>query len=449
MEQLASAFAEVGLICAVLGRPSDSILPAISRSDIVILDWDIEGDEGASTRQLISNMCTSDERRLRMIVIYTAYSQVVQVRESVEETLHSAFNGRHTLVSDSHAIKCGPVTVFVYRKRVDKVEEGTVSERDLPARIVHDFAAEMSGIVPNTGLAAVAAIRENTFRFLGNVSRSYDPGYLWQRIRQTYPSDAEDQLVELIASEFHAILEDADVAHYASLEAVYSWLDKEPLDEYTERFTNEPGQERLRLEQIKQIAKEGVVTIKSAEWQRKYGKMGHDVAGFCDNAEASLKANREFAEWLSVKTHYGSRTPWLSLGSVLAVAEGEGHAYWLCLQPKCDSVRLRTETAQFLLLQLHEGTRKQSDLIIDQCDFEYVSIRYKPEHLKIELFRVDSSEQKVRAVSNGAGFVFEAVGRNYEWITDLRDDVAIEQAQKMGEALARVGRTRSEWQHRS
>ena len=90
-------FAEKGLVCSVLvpGKGEDSVpktVAAARRSDIVVLDWRIHGDNGEITTALIRAILRDDgtgERRLRMLAIYTAEPALDEIVSQLKAELRS------------------------------------------------------------------------------------------------------------------------------------------------------------------------------------------------------------------------------------------------------------------------------------------------------------------------------------------------------------------------
>lgn len=85
-------FASQGLVCAVLRPfPGDSIeketLKAAERSDIVVLDWEMQ-DSGEKATQIIKHLNENDEKgggRLRLIAIYTGHDPLNNVYQSLKK----------------------------------------------------------------------------------------------------------------------------------------------------------------------------------------------------------------------------------------------------------------------------------------------------------------------------------------------------------------------------
>ena len=75
---------------------------------------------------------------------------------------------------------------------------------------------------------------------------------------------------------------------------------------------------------------------------------------FTSDDDEANEANRQFAKMMHVKTQYDGPPPTLTLGTILCAE----FTYWICLQPKCDSVRIYGPTA-FPMLPMTTVTDEQ------------------------------------------------------------------------------------------
>ena len=113
------------------------------------------------------------------------------------------------------------------------------------------------------------------------------------------------------------------------------------------------------------------------------------TAPFTQDLETATRSNRRFAALLSLKTRYPGRVPRLTIGTVLRTGGTDESRYFLCLQPKCDSVRLDTITGFPLipLIQLEAaevgGNGIELLLVVETArdQWEHLGVEAKPSDL--------------------------------------------------------------------
>ena len=97
---------------------------------------------------------------------------------------------------------------------------------------------------------------------------------------------------------------------------------------------------------------------------------------FTSDDDEANEANRQFAKMMHVKTQYDGPPPTLTLGTILCAES----TYWICLQPKCDSVRIYGPTA-FPMLPMTTVTdhRMNFEIVVPHGDsWVLLSVPHKP-----------------------------------------------------------------------
>jgi hypothetical protein len=156
----------------------------------------------------------------------------------------------------------------------------------------------------------------------------------------------------------------------------------------------------------------------------------------------------ELALLMSVRSRYGSPPPRLSLGTIICETKGETSQYLLCVQPRCDSVRLIGKRA-FPFLPLKETPDGACQLLIDDRG-KLVRLRLKDSPCEARMIRfapTTSKEREVLARLVGTDRVFKVSGTKtrYRWVADLKPDHAQRIANNYAHKISRVGLTESEW----
>ena len=68
---------------------------------------------------------------------------------------------------DDFKVSRSGTTITRGRTRISVFSKNTVAEAELPLQIMNDFATMSKGLLPNVAVAALAALRENTYQLLG------------------------------------------------------------------------------------------------------------------------------------------------------------------------------------------------------------------------------------------------------------------------------------------
>ena len=153
---------------------------------------------------------------------------------------------------------------------------------------------------------------------------------------------------------------------------------------------------------------------------------------------------------MHVKTQYGGPPPSLTLGTILC-AEA---TYWICLQPKCDSVRLDGPTA-FPMVPMARVPDQKKDIeivVLHGDSWVLLSVPRRPADLRMVTFEAnDSSMRQVTAsLSDDAMWTINPIeGPSFEWVAQLKEEHAQRIANEFAGSFSRVGVSESEWVRRS
>ena len=178
---------------------------------------------------------------------------------------------------------------------------------------------------------------------------------------------------------------------------------------------------------------------------------------FSEEPDAAMRSNHHFAALLNLKTRYPGQRPRLTIGAVLCTDDEDGDQYLLCLQPKCDSIRLDDVSGfPFMPLETVQGDNTKMSFLLSverqKGEWEKLGITPKPSELIVRSFQPGSNPPgEVLAVEEGQGeFYFEDVDQNrYRWIAEMKDEHAFRVAGAVASALARPGPNDAEWLRRA
>ena len=474
-EAVIDGFAEIGSVCAVLkANPDDGFrertVRVARRADIVILDWTIHDSTGEEALRVLREIVQNDggSGRLRLIAIYTGEPNLRMIYERVRQAISEFYQDEELREADILRMSRGPLHVVVLSKpgvataATSEFRNQEVAEGKLADRLANEFAEMTGGLIRNAAIAGIAGIRENAHRILAKFEPSLDHAYLGHRLLLHHPPEAADHIEEALSSEIASVLEAHRPGRWADGDAIELWLahrDSEGL-----RLSEPlgfPGDEsavrgwRVLLDQGFEAP-----GLPKPEFASRRALRMQAAEPFAEDAEAARRSNRRFAALLTLKTRYPGRPPRLSIGSVFYTREEDQDRYFLCLQPKCDSVRLRDSSGfPFIpLVPLAEAGDVRDGmslrLVVESKDdqWEHFGIEPKPSELTVRFFKPGQNppgEVGAKVSLEGHFFFEDTDERQFRWIAQMKDEHALGVAGEVAAALARPGPNDAEWLRRA
>ena len=352
------------------------------------------------------------------------------------------------------------------------MQKRVVRLRDLPDYLIAEFSVVTRSLIGNVALESLAAVRSNTHQILMKFRPDLDAAFLTHRALLDPPDEAEFHLIPLVLSEIQAVLEDRNVAQQASGENITRWLDfrvSDGLKLYRKlKMKTKAGARKAILE----IAEKGVRdktlpatypqirTLLNRLRQETHKTALNEFTKFLisDNTSA-LEYDRELALLMSVRSRYESPTPTLTLGTIVAETLGDGDAkYWLCVQPVCDSVRLKDKRSfPFLKMSRSAVDAAFNYLVRDGNSWVELSLQLRPHQSRLINFKPDAGKREVVALNENGDWYFQstdptskkdATQMKYRWIADLKTEHAQRVANDYSFQISRVGLMESEWLRR-
>lgn len=497
-ERLINALADKNILCSVFvprGKSKSKIREHIVRAaklaecaDVVMLDWDLKGAGGSSTAAKIISQIVSDDLaeggRLRLILIYTAQNDPSVILHDVRTIL--ARKNTEIVSGQSFQIDSGCATVEFANTRIailnkadthDPFNENlVVPEEGVPLRIIQEFAKLSYGLFPSIALQSITAVRKSTHHLLSTLSRNFDPAIITHRCLLENPEDAEDFCLDIIAGEMRSAISLNRVGQkHAGFATIKKWLDAE--SDANNRFVDETTQISLNKSDIVRLAKEGKLKDKDfkelakSSWVEFYAPKGGKAfpwKGKKDKLDLFLqivgqsKARKaqeialQFARLASLKRERnGSRhlppdwQPTLTLGTVIRTRSAKN--LFLCVQPRCDSVRIEKSERSFPFLTLHlqrpKGSGRISAIVLRVCNTsgaEKDQIYYSdasPHQMHMICFK-RNSQRRIMADN----YIFESTdGDKYEWVADIKDVHMLEFSKTLSDRQGAIGSDIYEW----
>lgn len=340
--------------------------------------------------------------------------------------------------------------------------------RELPDFLLEEFTKVTSGLLSNFALLSLHKLRSNTSKILGLYSKDLDHGYLEHKASIPNQDDAENLILEVFKDSI------GDLLHY---EKVHKSISKGDISKWiTERLLNEPkpiknGEGVLVNRNLQRNSKFllNILYSKETDVEKRYVDLLTPLCTSKGQAEkyfkylktnnvdlfinTSQEAKKEsYLTKFAILTHHKNVflprgvKPILSLGTVLKSTKKE--IYYICIQQKCDSVRIKdSEERKFLFLPLVESKNGKFNFISNngiklQLDSKSYSIRT----LKFK----SNKEGVVEPKKKNDKYIFEQVynkrsDEKFEWILDLKDLHAQRIVADYASNLSRVGLNESEW----
>lgn len=451
---LVDTFAKHGLISAVIvprkddSPATDTVMPVAKRADIVILDWRLNRDNGNTTIGLLTDLLKDGEAsRLRLVAIYTGQDNLGQIGKTLKLELarqgwEFKSDGRNVQLSYGHC------RIVIYAKDRtplgQELRDRAISESDVPNRLIGDFADMTRGLLPGIALTSLSAVRENSHKVLNSFSSELDPALLAHRACLPIPDNSQQHIVNLLDSELHAIVDDAVMeSNPAGFDSVKDWLDSNFSQEMSFQF----GTKELSFQEVVDLLRNGLHPSPLARQDYK-----HLSLGFVKDQGGSEDLDHQFAWMFNFRTVSNSPPPILQLGTALEKRNGEdGNALFLCMRPRCDSLRLQNAET-FLFLPLIDPVKDTIQLVLktDKCEYSRRSLCTSPSQWLLVEFAPDDSKKCVVAKQDENGqFYFTCTnGTRFNWIGELKAEFAQRVAQHLASGLSRVATDNSEWLRR-
>ena len=462
---LTEGFAKHGIICAVLGPAinDDSIsvtLSACRRADILVLDWQINGDNGKMAMEIIRYLKGEDEKmggRMRLIAIYTGERDLGRICKVALDGLSglavAPLQGNDQVLIGSYS------RITFIHKGPTSERGGIVDEGDLSEQLIAEFVEMGKGILTNVALSCIAAIRDATHQILARFRPDLDAPYLTHRILLETPEDAENFAVDLLVSEFSAILQGQEIgAQYANRDAIQAALsDFERQGKQFQLMESEKDSKEITHNDLMNLIDSGpeglaqIPGIRSGKGQqhrlheRLYLLLSEErEEGIALHSEFARLSNR-IREPLTVARDYQAQ---LSLGTV--VKRTDTDEYLICIQPLCDALRLSIATP-FIFASLSIDDDMFNVVVRDLVGSKDIRLKLDSKASKIQSveFEPDPEARRVLSSSNSACRAFKSTTQQeFIWICDLRIPIAQRFVHLIASDLSRIGLDEFEWLRR-
>ncbi len=465
---VSNTFAKTGKICAIYAPKSisdiDSYNVILKKADVIILDWylniekdvaqiadpeaDDDNDEprGQFTLRLISNL-VAQTGMLKLLIVYTGETDLFGITDSIYQKIdQDIFEKKDCSIQSSN------IRILVRAKSQDsevqfahnpELKDKIVSYESLPTLIVEEFADMTNGLLSNFALSSISAIRNNTSRMLSVFSPKLDPAYLGHKILLENTFESKQLLIKLFGDAISELLETTDID---TNDWVDNWIDNRITDETINingvhiNKSKDLLKKMLGSEQPRLKSKYKEASGKDMSNKDEGKLQSHTIKLFAYYGIDVDKSNVDFA----ILTHHKNifqpaiKAPILTLGTIV---KSVNNKYYICIQQKCDSIRIKDER-RFLFLPLEETgeypliVNNDLKLFTIKSSFALKTVKFKPKE-GATIIQASKIENKYVFLS----FYEET----YEWVADLKEMHAQRIVNNYCAQLSRVGLNESEW----
>lgn len=498
--QITRAFADSQKVCAVY-RPEnnndiDNLSLLAKKADVTVLDWRIEldyeelededGEEDAEEidprgshtlkiiREILSDPLTG-QGSLKLILIYTGETDLPGITDAIyfdlqEQKIKSVQKGDCTVFTEN-------IRILILAKQAGEdqfkhnpqLKDKIVAYGNLPDFILTEFTDMTSGLLTNFVLQSLTAIRTNTFRLIKLYKNELDASFIAHRLLLPNPEDSKEQLIEMLTHSIEALLHYNKTGEAASLDRINEWIDTRKFTDYVISISNKDLVVDTAF--VQAWAENGFVEACKSRWvDEGFGKLTEKQIEKFKRKEKELHKEgsihvREKHEAdnidskFSILTHHKSNlkqpssAPRLTLGTLIKqesnATEDNEERYYLCIQARCDSVRV-IDLRKFLFLPLQkiEGNSK-FHFVVEENGFTKLRIMKDAFELRTIKFEPNTLQQAVLANESDGKFYFVSNhGERFHWLADLKEAHAQREVNNFAAKISRVGLDESEWLRR-
>ena len=458
-KNLANKFASRGKLCTFFSPEKQEDLKTCielaDKADVTILDWfinlpisdDIDSAEdvpsdirGLFATDFLLNVLQKCRNQLKLFLIYT--------NESIEAVFNDAYNKlcekEKDIVKDDsedYLLKLQSIKIYFRKKNTElepngKSLKGLLDAEEVPEFIINKFSKMNHGFLPEFALKCASVIKENIFEILNLFSADMDYAYFNHKF---CIQDAESSLSILFnlycnvlnellfsQSEDFSSIEKGWIVSYVKDENEYGGKKESKQQNFAQESCS--SNERLKNACIQHFAcKELIKDDTKLDAFVKFAKLTHLCADFSINATSPRI---------------------LTLGTV--ISDIENTACYLCIQQRCDSVRINGEERKFLFLPLERkeiktltaNSNKKISIIFDK----QTAFKIKNKSFDIFTIQFQGNKDCVKSEYINNNWIFtDCNKRKYKYLGRVNEMHSLKIVRTYGETLSRIGLDDFEW----
>lgn len=463
-KEIIESFSNLGIHCVTYPWDTkDTELPSIAlNTDIAIFDWTLGGN---TAEPLIKELMEKSKDCFRYIVVYTSETPgdiVLRIKDISIDSCEIMLPQKGNIIdykykNESHVCY-----------RVEIIKKGDDSE--LCKKIVEGFSEFSSGFLRNAMLNGITSIRKNAFKLLALYPKKLDNAAISHFTALQSSPDMFDQASLAFHDYISGLISDniSDIL-------LYSKSLKNSLTKKTIISALEDNGSIWALGDKKEIENIDYKTLIGAKTHSKFRGLVIDrlidpdkekleklktkiKAGFNNSKEAirienNIDALKEFShnDCCRSRARFSSSEKSnhpLKFGTVIFRED----VYYLCLQPLCDSIRLKsTKETIFPFVQLEFRKNNKSFKYVIKKDGDFIGLRAvnKP-HQSLHSFGFMANKETGDVRTDGNNIFKGCSEQEFMWVAELKESYVQGLAHSIATQGTRIGMEQFEWlRHKS
>ncbi|PJJ67321.1 response regulator receiver domain [Chryseobacterium geocarposphaerae] len=489
-EKLIKAFSKAKKLCS-FNNPSseedfDNVIEMAKKTDISVLDWKINiesskthtldeeedidtiDSRGTFTLKLIEKLLEERKNDLKLVFIYTAETDLQKIvvvlltnlkKYGVEQISENILGN-----SNFRVVVGGKPSLKSSFAHTPELKKWIIDYENMPDTLLSHFTKMTTGLVSNFALMSLSTLRNNTGKLLGLFSNEMDSAYLGHKSIIPKQEDAEELLIELFGDCI------VDLLFYENISKslrnqINGWINAIIIDEVHEVNSKNFQRNKKLLRNLLFSSVEDVesrfyntITDLGLSQKDKRQLITTSTKLFLNKSDIAKAESNDilFANLTHHKSIFipKSISPILTLGTLIKSSNTDTdgqNIYYVCIQQKCDSVRiLKNQDRKFLFIPLYISKDKFDVLTPDG-----IKLKVDKSSFSIRTIKFICSDTtgviKARKARTGKFYFkqkYKSSEENFEWILDLKDMHSQRIITQYTSVLARVGLNESEWLRR-
>ena len=480
---LTKTFAKKGKACSFFNFKNqgedDDIIKILMNCDVAVIDWridinndipdpkeeeedvDVQEGRGRYTIQLLKKIFESKVHSPKIIIVLTGENNGNAIFNELKKNFNNfeADENHLTLSNKVFRLSIYFKPTLKEAKLSENVEYKVIHYDQLPDIISMEFATLSSGFLSNVTLDSISALRENTNKLLQEYSKDLDIAYLAHRAMCPIPEDAEQSILDSLIGSINSILTYENSNQYCDIKRINFWMESKEFKPQEISIGKKVNKISIDKELIKEWLEIGYKNC----FQKKLDDQGvflttkqlenYDRNNLLKDVLKIFPSVNNSNEEFAILTHHKSNfyhegySPKLTLGTVVKARNND--EYYLCIQQRCDSIRIAENCPRsFIFLPLEQPENdKDFSIIFKSHGGEYIKLKEKNNCFDLKTIVFPQTEKGMVTAIN-KNFI-DSKGDEYEWLLDLKDSHAQKIVNEFAAKLSRVGVDESEWLRRS
>ena len=340
------------------------------------------------------------------------------------------------------------------------LQDKVLRYKDLPSFVLTELTVMTTGFLSNFALLALTSIRDNSHKILRLFSKELDAPYMGHKAMLPVQNDSEDLFLKLFGDTISDLLNYTSIPQKVQTELIDIWIESNLANESISLNGKNIQRTQDAIKALLHSAKEDIGKRFEEVFNGKLSKREIEKL-YKDPKTTELFLNLDqqnnkdaFNEKFAKLTHHKSLfipkniAPKLTLGTIIRSTSNQDN-YYVCIQQRCDSVRLRRdEERKFLFLPLtkteenkfHILTPEGVKLKLDKKTYSIKTIKFKS--------NCDEGEVKGIIDNENGKYTFTQIyegEEQYQWVLDLKDLHSQRIVTNYVSSLSRVGLDEFEW----